>query len=199
MKIGKQEPFEKPQSGEYIGTLIDVIEKPQQPVTFGGVTKLQDQITFVWVVNYPTNQPAVDSKGRPFQIFETYNAFINDGSKPSKLYTALVQILNAAPPVIDDAAQIEGLVLGRACGLMVLTTPKTANPKELTTKVIGHMPLKPGQVAPQAPQGFVRAKNRTKTQTGQNGQPVQTYATPQAAAAAAPAPSVNLNNTDESF
>jgi hypothetical protein len=200
MKVGRQEPFEKPEGGEYIGTIIDVIDKPNQPVTFGGVTKMQDQITFVWTLAYPNGQVATDSKGRPYQIFETYNAFISEGSKPSKLYRALVQILNAAPPQIDDTAQIENILLGRSSGLLVMKSPKTTNPSEFTSKVIGHMPLKAGQIAPKAPADFVRTKDRAKQQAGPNaGQTTQTYTTRPVQAA----PAVNLNaptpQTPEAF
>lgn len=201
MKVGRQEPFEKPEGGEYLGTIIDVIDKPNQPVTFGGVTKMQDQITFVWTLAYPNGQIAVDSKGRPFQIFETYNAFISEGQKPSKLYRALMQILNAAPPKIDDTAQIESILLGRSSGLLVMKSPKTTNPSEFTSKIIGHMPLKPGQAPPQTPAGFVRDKDRVKQQAGPNaGQVSATYTARPVQTQQQPV-SVNLNapQTPEAF
>ena len=187
MEIKTQKPFEKPEGGGYLGTIIDVVEKPQVPTTFNGVTKLQDQITFTWTLSYMNNQPAVDSEGRPYQVFETYNAFISD---TSKLYKALVQILNAVPPVINNSAQIEGLLLGKSCELYLTKTPKVGKPTEFTVRVIGHSPLKPGQVAPQAPKDFVRFKNRTKNQAGpQPGQTTTTYAQPPAQ----PTNAVNLN------
>lgn len=191
-KIGKPEPFEKPNSGEYAALLIDVIDAPQTAVTYGGVTKFQDQVKFVWALN------AVDSKGRPFLVFETYNNFINPNPpKPSKLYVGLVQILQAAPPAIEDIDQLEKLVLGRASGLMILTSPKTTNPADFTSKVIGHMPLKPGQVAPPIPQGYVRFKNKTKQVAGP--QPGQTSQTFQQKPATPAAPAVNLNASDDAF
>ena len=187
MDIKTQKPFEKPEGGAYIGTIVDVIEKPNVAVTFNGVTKLQDQITFVWVLNYLNNQLAVDSEGRPYQVFETYNAFISDTSKFSK---AMTQILNAPHPVINNSAQIEQLFLGRASGLYITKTPKVGKVDEFTVKVVGHNPLAPGQVAPAIPQGYVRSKNKTKNQAGpQPGQTTATYAAPPAQ----PANAVNLN------
>jgi hypothetical protein len=188
VEIKTQKPFEKPEGGAYIGTIIDVVEKPQVPTTFNGVTKLQDQITFVWVLNYMNGQLAVDSEGRPYQVFETYNAFISDNSKFSK---AMTQILNAPHPLINNSAQIEQLFLGRSSGLYITKTPKVGKPAEFTVKVVGHSPLQIGQIAPVTPAGFVRFKNRTKNQAGpQPGQATATYAQPPAQQ---PTNAVNLN------
>lgn len=192
MEIKTQKPFEKPEGGAYLGTIIDVVEKPQVPTTFNGITKLQDQITFVWTLNYLNGQPAVDSEGRAYQVFETYNAFISDTSKFSK---AMTQILNAPHPVINKSEQIEQLFLGKSCGLYITKTPKVGKPLEFAVKVVGHNPMQQGQIAPVAPKDFVRFKNRAKNQAGpQPGQTTQTYAQPPAQQAPAQqAPAVNLN------
>jgi hypothetical protein len=218
MEIRTQKPFEKPDGGSYIGTIIDVAAKEVADTDF--VTRLQKvgpdgkgltkvQVTFTWTLGYVNGQAAVDSEGRAYQVFETYDAYQNP-AKPSKLDKALAQILNAAPPLLSNTDQLEPLLLGRSNELFITKTPKVNNPNELTVKVIGHSPLKPGQIAPKTPAGFVRIKDRTKTQAGPNpGQSTQTYAQPPAqpqaqgfyqppaappAQQAAPAPAVNLNN-----
>jgi hypothetical protein len=184
MEIRTQKPFEKPEGGSYIGTIIDVAPKEVADTDY--VTRLQKvdstgkgltkvQVTFTWTLGYANGQPAVDSEGRAFQVFETYDAYQNP-AKPSKLDKAITQILNVAAPLLTNTDQLEPLLLGRSNELFITKTPKVSNPNELTVKVIGHSPLKPGQIAPVAPAGFVRFKNRPKTQTGPQGQPVQTYA-----------------------
>ena len=198
MEIRTQKPFEKPDGGSYLGTIIDVTAKEVADTDF--VTRLQKvdstgkgltkvQVTFTWTLGYVNGQPAVDSEGRPFQVFETYDAYQNP-AKPSKLDKALAQILNAAPPLLSNTDQLEPMLLGHSNELFITKTPKVNNPNELTVKVIGHSPLKPGQIAPKTPQGFVRLKDRTKTQTGPNpGQATQTYQQRPAVTSA----SVNLN------
>ncbi len=194
MEIRTQKPFEKPEGGSYIGTIIDVVAKEVADTDF--VTRLQKvdstgkgltkvQVTFTWTLGQANGQPAVDSEGRPFQVFETYDAYQNP-AKPSKLDKALTQILNAAPPLLSNTDQLEPLLLNRSNELFITKQPKVTNPAEMTVKVLGHSPLKPGQVAPKVPQDFVRVKDRVKTQAGPQGQSVQTYAQ-------RPANTVNLN------
>jgi len=188
MEIRTQKPFEKPDGGSYIGTVIDVVAKEVADTDY--VTRLQKvdstgkgltkvQVTFTWTLGYANGQPAVDSEGRPFQVFETYDAYQNP-AKPSKLDKALTQILNTTPPLLSQTEQLEPLVLGRSNELFITKQPKVNNPSEMTVKVLGHSPLKPGQIAPQAPQGFVRLKDRAKAQAGPQGRPVQTYQAPPA-------------------
>lgn len=198
-----QKPFEKPEGGMYLATVIDVVDKKVPDIDFktkaqklnaNNQPMMKDQVTFVWTLAYFSGQPAVDTEGRPFQVFETYDAYQNPAN-PSKLDQALSQILNAAPPLLTDTAQLDPLIMNRQCQLYITKTPKVKNPNEKTVKVLGHNPLQAGQVGPAVPQGFVRARNRTQTQAGpQPGQATQTYAQPvqnvaslNAAPAAAPA------------
>jgi hypothetical protein len=200
-EIRTQKPFEKPEGGMYLGTIIDVVDKKVPDIDFktkaqkldsNNQPKMKDQVTFVWTLAYFSGQPAVDSEGRPFQVFETYDAYQNP-SKPSKLDQALSQILNSAPPLLSDTAQLEPLLMNRQSQLFIMKTPKVNNPNEKTVKVAGHTPLQPGQVGPAVPAGFVRAKNRTQQTAGpQPGQTTQTYAAaPQQAQPVANAASLN--------
>lgn len=209
MEIRTQKPFEKPDGGSYLGTIIDVGAKEVPDTDF--VTRLQKvgsdgrgltkvQVTFTWTLGYVNGQPAVDSEGRPFQVFETYDAYQNP-AKPSKLDKALAQILNAAPPLLSNTDQLEPMLLGHSNELFITKTPKVNNPAEMTVKVIGHSPLKPGQIAPKVPQGFVRVKDRVRNQAGpQPGQTTQTYQQRPTQPQSAP---VNLNAgappTNEAF
>ena len=81
-----------------------------------GLTKVQ--VTFTWTLGYATGQAAVDSEGRAFQVFETYDAYQNP-AKPSKLDKALTQILNAAPPLLSNTDQLEPMLLGRSNELFI--------------------------------------------------------------------------------
>lgn len=199
-QIRTQKPFEKPEGGMYLGTIIDVVDKKVPDVDFKTKAQkldsnnkplMKDQVTFVWTIAYFNGQTAVDSEGRAFQVFETFDAYQNP-AKPSKLDQALAQILSAQVPLLTDTAQLEPLLMNRQSQLFIAKTPKQNNPNELTVKVLGHSPLQPGQVGPAAPQGFVRAKNRTQTQAGpQPGQQTQTYAQ----APAAPQNVASLNVT----
>lgn len=196
MEMRTQKPFEKPEGGGYIGTIIDVVAKEvadvdyatkMQKVDANGKPRTKVQVTFTWVLGNTNGTSAADSEGRPFQVFETYDAYQNP-AKPSKLDQALTQILNAAPPLLSQTEQLEPILLGRSNELYITKSPKVSNPAQMTVKVIGHTPLKPGQVAPKAPADFVRFKNRPKTQAGPQGTTVQTYAQPVAQPVA-----VNLN------
>lgn len=184
MEIRTQKPFEKPEGGSYIGTIIDVTPKEVADTDYltrlqkvdgngKGLTKVQ--VTFTWTMGFADGKPAVDSEGRAFQVFETYDAYQNP-AKPSKLDKAITQILNTAAPLLSNTDQLEPLLLGRSNELFITKTPKVNNPNEMTVKVIGHSPLKPGQIAPVVPVGFVRFKDRVKTVAGPQGRPVQTYA-----------------------
>ncbi len=199
MEIRTQKPFEKPDGGSYLGTIIDVVAKEVPDTDY--VTRMQKvdgtgrpltkvQVTFTWTLGYTNGQAAVDTEGRPFQVFETYDAYQNP-AKPSKLDKALTQILNAAPPLLSNTDQLEPMLLNHSNELFITKTPKVNNPSEMTVKVIGHSPLKPGQIAPIAPKDFVRAKDRVKNQAGpQAGQTTATYQQRPAQPAQAP---VNLN------
>jgi len=185
MEIGQGRKFEKPQPGNYLGTIIDLVSMPNVPSTFNGVTTLVNKVRIVWTLGaaYP-GQSVLTTEGKPFEQMGTYPAkLVNTGTKKSKLYELLEQMLQQAPPVIKTDEELERLMIGRSNQLFLVASANPKDPSDPYINVAGVTPLAPGQVAPVAPVGFVRFKNRPKTTAGQQGQPVQTYATSQAAQA----------------
>lgn len=184
MNLGQNKVFERPVGGSYIGTIIDVVEMPQQMTKFGP----KDKIRVEWVLAFPNGAPYLDSEGKPFRQAGFYNATVSDNSNLTK---ALKQILSAMPPVLNSVEEIEKLLLGRSNSLFLTQEPDSKNPNLFVTFVAGISPLPPGVQAPASPADFVRAKFRTKQQSGPNaGQTTQTYAQRPVQAAQ---PAVNLN------
>jgi hypothetical protein len=201
MEITHGKKFEKPQPGNYTATVIDIVTLADQKSTYNGVETVQNKIRIVWVLGaaYP-GQVVVSKEGKPFEVIAVPNAKLTTKPKKSKLYEILEQMLGQAPPLVKNDAELEALMLGRSNQVFLVANANPSNPDDPFINVAGLTPLAPGQVAPQVPAGFVRFKNRVKTVAGQNGQPVATYSTPQAAAAAQPAapaaaPTVAPTNT----
>ena len=181
MEIGQGKKFERPQPGNYTGTVIDIIPMPNVSSTFNGVTTLVNKVRIVWVLGpaYP-GQKVLTTEGKPFEQMGTYPAkLVNTGTKKSKLYELLEQMLQQAPPLVRNDEELEALMLGRSNQLFLVAAANPKDPNDPYINVAGVTPLAPGQTAPQAPAGFVRFKNRPKTVAGPQGQPVQTYAAPQ--------------------
>jgi len=169
MQLGQNKVFERPIGGSYIGTIIDVVEMPQQPTKFGP----KDKIRVEWVLAYSNGAPYLDKEGNPFRQAGFYNATVSENSNLTK---ALKQILNAMPPVLNTVEDIEKILLGRSNSLFLTQEPDNRKSGEFVTFVAGISPLPPGVQPPQAPAGYVRAKFRTKQQAGPNaGQTSQTY------------------------
>lgn len=180
MQIAQGAKFERPIPGMYLATLVDVVDLPQVQTQYG----TKDKLRFHWVLAYLNGQLYLGKDGKPVEATLQLNA--NMGSK-AELPKRLMQILGQAPPVITSTEQLEQLVLGRSSVLVISTAPNPKDPNDPYANVEGIGPISPGMPAPPpVPQGYVRHKNRAKTVVGPNGQPVQTYATP-AAAATAPA------------
>jgi hypothetical protein len=141
--------FEKPDQGLFNGTIIDVVELG--PVTtivpgVGPVTK--NKMRIIWVLDKN------DSTGKPFQVQGTYTFSMNE---KSLLFKTVQQVYAPqAPPTPFDSEYL----MGRSNQLFLI---KTANPKDANdpyVNVSGLLPLAPGVVAPQAPTGFIRTKDR---------------------------------------
>ncbi len=205
MEISQGKKYEKPQPGNYTGTVIDIIPMPNVSSTFNGVTTLVNKVRIVWILGPAyLGQNVLTKEGKPFEQMGTYPAkLVNTGTKKSKLYELLEQMLQQAPPLIRNDEELERVLLGRSNQLFLVAAANAKDPTDPYINVAGVTPLAPGQVPPQAPVGFVRVKNRPKEVAGQNGQVVQTYGTPQAAqqaqqpvqqqqAPVAPAPSNNV-------
>jgi hypothetical protein len=174
MNIGQGKVFERPTGGAFLGTIIDVVDMPQQPTKFGP----KDKIRILWVLSHINGAPYLDKEGAPFTIAGFYNATMTDNSNLSK---ALRQILQAQPPLITNTDDLSRLLMGRSNQLFLTQEPDQKKPNEFVAFVAGISPLPPGVAPPQTPAGFVRYKDKPKTQAGPNGRPVQTYAAPQAA------------------
>lgn len=182
MELSSQKPFEQPNAGMFLGTIIDVIDRPNVQTSYG----IKNKVLIVWVLSQVNNQPALDSEGRPFRAVEHFNGSI---SPKSNLYKRLEQILNAAPPLITNSEQLSELLIGRSAQLFLVKNPNPQFPNDPTkafTNVSGSVPLQAGQVAPTAPAGFVRAKDRPAQPQSQNTAPAPAYGAP--APQYAPAP-----------
>jgi hypothetical protein len=181
MEITSGKKFEKPQPGNYTGTVIDIVTLPNVSSTFNGVTTIQNKLRVVWTIGpaYP-GQAYLTKENKPFEVIGTYNAKLIDKPKKSKLYELLEQMLQGAPPLVKNDEDLERLMIGRSNQLFLVANANPSDPTDPYINIAGVTPLAPGQVAPPIPAGFVRFKNRPKTQAGPQGQPVQTYAQPQA-------------------
>jgi hypothetical protein len=173
MNIGQGKVFERPSGGGFLGTIIDVVDMPNQPTAFGP----KDKVRILWVLAQINGAPYLDSTGQPFTIAGFYNATQTDNSNLSK---ALRQILSAQPPLLTSTDDLAKLLLGRSNQLFLTQEPDQKKPGQFVTFVAGIAPLPPGVVPPQAPVGFIRAKDKPKTQAGPQGRPVQTFAQPPA-------------------
>jgi hypothetical protein len=129
----------------------------------------KNKIRIIWVLDKS------DSGGQPFRVMRQLTASMNE---KAALYELVKGILGTAPPVPFD----DETLIGRSNQLVVV---KEADPK--TGKVFANvkvvLPLPAGVIPPQAPQGFVRSKNKVQTQ----GQAV--------AASAAPVVQITANTT----
>lgn len=187
MNISQGKVFEKPVGGSYVGTIIDVVDMPNQSVVYNGVTTLVDKVRIQWVLAHANGAPYLDKEGQAMTVAVFPSA---KQAKNSRLTKLLTYILNAAPPLINTTEQLSELLLGRSNSLFLVQEPDTRNPGQFFTNVAGIAPLPAGIVPPAAPAGFVRSKDKPKTQGGPNpGQATQTYAQ----RPVAPAPAVNLN------
>jgi hypothetical protein len=194
MNLGQNKVFERPAGGPYVGTIIDVVDMPQQITKFGP----KDKVRVLWALSHTNGAPYLDKEGKPFTVAGFYNATVSENSNLTK---ALRQILNAQPPLLQNSNDLENLLLGRSNSLFLTQEPDSKSPGQFVTFVAGISPLPPGVAPPQAPQGFVRTKFQTKQTAGPNpGQTATTYAQPpqyqQPVAAANPfvAPPVSLSN-----
>ena len=183
MEIKQGKTFYKPTGGAFIGTIIDVVDMPNVTKVYKGVSKTVNQVRVLWVIAQMNGAPYLDPEGQPFTVTGFYNATQTDNSNLTKMLT---QVLNATPPLLSSSEQLAQLLLNRSNSLFLTQNPNPAKPGDYFVNVAGISPLPAGVIPPQAPAGFVRFKDKPKTQAGPQGQPVQTYAQPPA--------SVNLNS-----
>ena len=164
-------PFEVPDSGIFLGTIIDVVELGQVSTQFGPKTKVR----LVWVLGTQDGKGyALDSEGNPFRVIRSVNATMSVNPKTNKksnLYEIAESVFGTAPPVPFESESL----IGRSNQLVVVKEGKFANIK-------GILPLPAGVKGPAVPQGFIRSKDKPKGVS--NGAPA--VATAQAPAQQAP-------------
>jgi hypothetical protein len=186
MEISQGKIFPKPEAGMYLGTIIDVVDMPNQQTQYGPKNKVR----IVWTLALANGAPYLDAEGSVFEATVFPTAMMSEKSSQPlfrNLFKIVLGVLGQAPPLITSSQQLEQLLLGRSNGLLITKEPNLQKPGDFYSNVVGITPLAPGQVPPRAPANFQRAKDRPKTQAGPQGQPVQTYAVPPATTAAAPA------------
>lgn len=143
--------FEKPDSGMFLGTIIDFIDLGKVPTKFG----LKTKIRIVWVLDKN------DSEGNPYRVIYQANASMNE---KAKLYEQVKSILGQAPAAPFDSE----VLIGRSNQLYVAKEKDPITGNEFANiKLIA--PLPSGSVPPPIPQGFVRAKDRQQQVAPQSG------------------------------
>jgi hypothetical protein len=168
MEFTKPAPRERAPGGPFLGTVVDVVDMPNRPSQYG----LQNKVRIDWIISDFQGNVVLDSKGQPITVAEFYNAILTDSSKLTK---ALIQILNAMPPVMNSTEQMAQLLIGRSANLFLVKAPNEKNPADPYTNIAGHSPITAGQRPPQVPTNYVREINKPKMVGG-----VQTFAQPPA-------------------
>ncbi len=176
--------FEKPDSGEYVGVIADVVELFGVQTTYG----IKNKIRIIWILDKN------DSTGKPFRVMRQVNAVL---AERSDLYKVAASILGQAPPA--RGFDTESL-LGRANRLFILKE-KTGDKEYANVK--GIMPLPSGVAVPKVPADFVRAKDRkpfapNQNQAGTTAPTTQPQAAP-IASAVSPVPTLTPVQSNVSF
>jgi hypothetical protein len=176
MELSNSKPFEKPKGGLYVGKIIDVVDLPNVTKTYAGVTTTKNYVRIVWVLGsaFP-GVKVLDSEGKPFRVIKQVNASMNE---KSELFKTLTMILNQAPPLLSSTDQLAELLIGRANQLFLVEAPNPQKAGDVFVNVNGIAQIQPGNEIPATPEGFVRSKDKVKTQAGPQGTPVQTYSQP---------------------
>lgn len=156
--------YEKPDSGLFHGVLADIVDLGPVTTSFQGQTKTYPAVRFVWILS-------VNGKdGKPLSVSKRYN--VSNFHEKSNIYKDLKMILSAPPELTRDIETYIGLVRK-----IWINREKSADGTKDYANIAGFLPADPGVVFP-VPADFVRAKFRTQTTAGPQGQAVQTYATP---------------------
>jgi hypothetical protein len=190
--------FYKPAAGTYIGKIIDVVDKPGVTTQYG----LKNKVLIVWTITQLDGTVVLDPENQPMQASAYVTMTMNEKSSQPlfrNLYKIVTGVIGGQPPLLTKFEQLEQLLGGRSNVLMITSEPNPQKAGDFYANVVGILPLSAGMKAPATPTGFVRAKNRPKTQAGPQGQPVQTYSVPPAQTNSAPVPAVNLDQQTEAF
>jgi hypothetical protein len=181
MELSHGKEFEKAAPGMYLATIVDVVDTPNVNTAYGPKNRIR--IHWVLAPIGGTGQFVLDKEGKPIESIKSVNASMSPRAELPKL---LLQILGQAPPAgLSDTEQIAQLIIGRSSVMILVLSPNAQNPDRPWVNVEGLGIIQPGMGAPPPiPTGYIRNKNRPKATAGPNGQPVQTFASPQAAAQA---------------
>jgi hypothetical protein len=174
--------YEKPKPGQFLGTLIDIVDLKDYPTSFGPKNKVR----LVWVLGNLDGTPALDTEGNPFRVIEMLNASMN---VKSVLYKRVSQIINAAPPLLSTSEQLSELLLGRANMLYLVQSPNPKVQGDFYINVAGSSPLMPGMNPPRTPANFVRQKDK-EAAAALDKQRIATQTPPPYIPATAPLPPV---------
>jgi hypothetical protein len=140
--------FEKPDNGEFVGVIVDVINgivrKSKQP-PFADQVKTR----VVWLLN------ARDSEGNYFRVSREVNSKVSaiPGRRKSSFYELIEQVVGEVPAVFDDET-----LIGRSNNIFVLR--EKGDDGKTYANIKGILPLKPGQTPMTVPAGFVRSKDK---------------------------------------
>jgi hypothetical protein len=146
--------FQTPESGTFIGTLIDVVDLGIVNTQYGPKAKLR----LVWVLGKIDGSGyAVDTDGVPFRVISQVNASANE---KSTLYKLAKGILGAPPPAPFNT----DILIGKSNMLFVVK--ETAPDGKIYANVQGVLPMPAGVPALPAPPGFVRSQDKPKSTYG---------------------------------
>lgn len=166
--------FEKPNSGEYVGVIADVVDLGIVPTQYGNKARVR----IVWVLGKPDGSGyAVDSEGKPYQVINELTASMNEKADLFKLVRA---VLDTNPPA--GPYDVEQLI-GKSKMLFVVREKSKDGAKDYAN-IKAVLPLKPGVGALQIPTGFKRYTKNTSSNSFSAQAPAQQAPAP----ALAPAP-----------
>ncbi|VVB52906.1 Uncharacterised protein [uncultured archaeon] len=155
-RSGKE--FEKPESGQYLAILADIVDLGIIKTSYNNVEKSQPMTRFVWLLE-------VNGKdGKPLQVQARYNNNLYSAKgKESNLYKAIKQILGTAPPVTLDPETL----IGSVRKLFVI---REVSEKGDFANIMGITPAEAGKTVA-IPTDFVRDKNKPVEQQAKNKKP----------------------------
>ena len=105
--------FERPESGMFLGTIIDVVDLGKVTTQFG----LKAKVRIVWVLDKN------DSEGNPFRVIYQATASVNERAK---LFEMVKSILGVAPSVPFDAE----VLIGRSNQLYIVRETNAVTKKD---------------------------------------------------------------------
>lgn len=172
MNLSQGKVFEKPDAGQFLGTIIDVVELANKPTQYGP----KDKVRIFYVIGPLGNDGkyALDSENKPFRVMREFNASM---AESSKLFEFVGTVLQAAPPMLNTVEELAQLLIGRSNFLFLTKIPNPKKAGDFFTNIAGLGPVPAGMVAPPIPKDFVRAKDQVK-KTFTPGQYVQPQQAP---------------------